>query len=430
MKKKIGFVALVLLCSKSKQAREARRRLWTLGLVLSFHAATQAFSIARALADWPLRVQWVASIAAAASPRALLSGRPTAEGSGACSSTTTTSTRNSDSAYPGRQQSCRRLSPVEQAVVLCGLDGFSFKACSWMMFYHLGVCRCLKDAFGDEGLAEVRFGGASSGALMAAALATGIDLASFRAFAFDMVEFARGRLGGPCAAMSELVGRGLEKHLGCTALPPPGRLVVSVTCVDGGGGGLGAVAAGPGGGLWPVSGHQVSAFASHRSLIDTLLASCYIPLYYEAPCFLAGLGLCLDGGFTDMSPRVGGEPFTRAALETGGSNDGSIGPGGDISVERSTRVAGTVFVSPRHGQPPPHFRHGDGVLTPPPPSPEKHGHRFHELNREPYPLQLAFLPTCRADYEVIEADGYTDAEAWIYTRLVRAASAERLDSIQ
>lgn len=55
----------------------------------------------------------------------------------------------------------------------------------------------------------------------------------------------------------------------------------------------------------------VSSFDSRETLISTLLASCYIPLYYETPTKLNDT-LYLDGGLTLNQPRVDASTLTVA----------------------------------------------------------------------------------------------------------------------
>ena len=52
-------------------------------------------------------------------------------------------------------------------------------------------------------------------------------------------------------------------------------------------------------------GRLVSTYATREALLDTLLASCYIPMYYETPTLLAGR-LHLDGGLFDNQPVLPG----------------------------------------------------------------------------------------------------------------------------
>ncbi len=169
--------ALVLVSAHRRVGRilpawvHALWRLFTrLGLLFVIRAATALFQSVRALVA-PLHARY-RSLAPPSAP--LL---PPAAGAIA------------PAAIPAA-----RLAPTAAAAVLAGVAGFSFRACSWMMFYHLGVARALHDALGAAALGAVRFGGASSGALMAAALACEVPLAGadapFRAFAFGLVDFA------------------------------------------------------------------------------------------------------------------------------------------------------------------------------------------------------------------------------------------------
>ena len=202
----------------------------------------------------------------------------------------------------------RRLTESEATLVLSGVDGFSFKACSWLLFFHLGVARCLADAFDPEILATVKFGGASSGSLMAAALATKLDLMEFRLFAYDMVEFAKKRLTGPCGAMSKIVKSGLESHMGHLPPPEPGRLVVSITALDG------------------LRSIRASQFDSSEVLIASLMSSCYIPIYYEDTTVIDN-EVCVDGGLTCPSPPVSSDPRRTVFVRPQGRRPDEESPG-------------------------------------------------------------------------------------------------------
>lgn len=48
----------------------------------------------------------------------------------------------------------------------------------------------------------------------------------------------------------------------------------------------------------------VSSFADERALVDAVLASCYIPVAYEDPIFLAKHGFCIDGCALHFLPNA------------------------------------------------------------------------------------------------------------------------------
>ncbi len=51
----------------------------------------------------------------------------------------------------------------------------------------------------------------------------------------------------------------------------------------------------------PLRNRLVSVFHSNEDMMDALLASCYIPVYYETPAVFRG-AVVLDGGLTDNLP--------------------------------------------------------------------------------------------------------------------------------
>jgi hypothetical protein len=174
---------------------------------------------------------------------------------------------------------------------------FSFSGCSWLFVYHLGVAAHLQKRFE---LKDSRFAGASSGSLVAVALAAGVDAHDVLDCALDLAGQAHRRWLGAVGAMSRIVGGGIEK-----LLPPDahhrveGRVFISVTELP------------------RLRVRLVSSFTSRDDLIRAMLASCYVPVYCERPIVFRGK-LWLDGGLIDNQPRLDGRtitvsPFSRGA---------------------------------------------------------------------------------------------------------------------
>lgn len=72
----------------------------------------------------------------------------------------------------------------------------SFIGCSWLMIYHIGVSSTLLDA-GVIKPGHTVVGGSSSGSLVAAALASGVDLNQLKKLIVDMSLDSHQRILGP-----------------------------------------------------------------------------------------------------------------------------------------------------------------------------------------------------------------------------------------
>ena len=149
---------------------------------------------------------------------------------------------------------------------------FSFDSSGWLYTYHLGVAHYLQQALlggsggGGGPSSDFAFSGSSGGALVAGALATGIDihaLASFVISCHGECQYNPWRMF-PCTdrALQRFVGQAAHKRAN-------GRLRVLLTRIQ----------------LWTlkpaVRPETVSAFGSTQHLKQVLRASCHIP-------FLAG----------------------------------------------------------------------------------------------------------------------------------------------
>lgn len=224
--------------------------------------------------------------------------------------------------------------------VLC----FSFAGCSWLLLYHVGVAAALQERLPRRTLARAHWAGTSSGALVAAAMAADVPARALRQLYWELLAAARSSVLGPTGRMTALVRRGLAKLLPADAARRAGRrLTVTATAVLADArqpptpGGC-ETAAGPSlrlglfGKSWDHFAGEPGAPRGAPPLVDALLASCYIPLYYETPTVVAGV-LHLDGGLTNNQPMPAAHTVT-------------VSP-----------VAGAAAISPaRAGEMPAHWR--------------------------------------------------------------------------
>uniref|UniRef100_A0A7S4QNP9 PNPLA domain-containing protein n=1 Tax=Alexandrium monilatum TaxID=311494 RepID=A0A7S4QNP9_9DINO len=138
------------------------------------------------------------------------------------------------------------------------------------------------------------YSGASSGAFVAAPFAMGINCADVLLNAHRRFVKERERVGG-CIGVYSCNVRGIlhdeieaARSAGLDPLQAAdGRLAVSVTSLS------------------PHPTHTVvTEFRSDQALLDAVLASCYIPVAYEQPIVLDGLGFCIDGCVSAFLPNT------------------------------------------------------------------------------------------------------------------------------
>jgi len=192
------------------------------------------------------------------------------------------------------------------SVTFCGsrrkldtpLKSVGLAGCSWLLVFHIGALQCLTDLNRID-LDGVRIWGSSSGSLVGAAWLCRVPREDIVQFVERMALDSEQRLLGPVGRMSSYVRTGLEQLLPDDAHSRlSGRLFVSISVYP---------LLNKEGSKW-ISNRTVSEFQSRQDLINVLLASCYIPLYYETPIRRLGSSpteFCLDGGFTNNCPCDG-----------------------------------------------------------------------------------------------------------------------------
>jgi len=91
-----------------------------------------------------------------------------------------------------------RSDASQPATAATQISALSFCGCSWLMLYHCGVATYLHSAKLIN--ASQKFCGASSGSLVAAALACDVDLVEMKRFAMSLVVDSNARILGPVSA--------------------------------------------------------------------------------------------------------------------------------------------------------------------------------------------------------------------------------------
>lgn len=192
----------------------------------------------------------------------------------------------------------------------------SFVGCSWLMVYHVGVVRALV----EHGLVDNErtiLLGSSSGSIIAAAVVCGVSLQDCMALVEEMANDGslHRRVCGPVGRMSHYVRQGLQRCLPEDAHQrASGRLYISTTSYE------------TRHGKSHLQNHLISEFSSREDLINLILASCYIPGYYESPvrCKTRGM-FFLDGGLTNNQPVLKGtltvSPYAGTAIISPSTQD-------------------------------------------------------------------------------------------------------------
>lgn len=160
----------------------------------------------------------------------------------------------------------------------------AFAGCANLAMYMFGAAYALQKAPGSESV-RWRASGGSSGAFVAAPFAMGISCADTTLNAHQRFVRERHRVGGCIGAYScnvrGILQDGIDAARSAGHDPMQavaGRLSVSVTSFS------------------PFPTHRlVEEFKNEQDLLDAVLASCYIPVAYEQPVVLPGLGFCIDG---------------------------------------------------------------------------------------------------------------------------------------
>ncbi|RUS84363.1 hypothetical protein EGW08_007895, partial [Elysia chlorotica] len=137
------------------------------------------------------------------------------------------------------------------------VPSFSFSGCGFLGVYHIGVASCLRDHTDVVNRKEIRFAGASAGALVATTLLCDIDFGEMTRLFLEIAKVVRNKESRDLAQLLRAV---MHQYLPDDAhLRLRNRLYVSMTILQGLKCGL------------------VTDFRSKEHLIDCLLASAYVP---------------------------------------------------------------------------------------------------------------------------------------------------------
>eukprot|EP00928_Gymnodinium_smaydae_P066471 TRINITY_DN49481_c0_g1_i1.p1 TRINITY_DN49481_c0_g1~~TRINITY_DN49481_c0_g1_i1.p1 ORF type:complete len:396 (+),score=55.03 TRINITY_DN49481_c0_g1_i1:77-1189(+) len=214
---------------------------------------------------------------------------------------------------PKRDRAPQRLSPPRWLSVsnghLKGLDhlppmpvapfdemSVAFAGCANLSMYMYGVAFALQRA-SQNSFRPVRWrtAGCSSGAFVGAQFAMDLDCAECmletrRRFVAERERFA-GCIGYYSRSIAGIVHHGIKVARDAGREPlkclEHGSLSVSVTHFT------------------PLPTHlEVVNFKSDENVVQTVLASCYIPIAYEWPIRLPGLGFCIDGCVCSFLPNA------------------------------------------------------------------------------------------------------------------------------
>jgi len=196
----------------------------------------------------------------------------------------------------------------------------SFAGCAWLLPYHLGAAHGLARHFS---LDRPYYLGASSGAIAAVACASGLLPSDVLEQTLRSAARHGGSLFGPFGRMSALVHHALDEMLPFDAHERvAGRFFASVTAVPG----------------FRNRIEPHVPFRSRSELIALVLASCYIPFYYERVPFFRGAP-CLDGGATNVLPVREARTLTISPIRSHRA---------DIRPRQRHSYLRVLFPEPRH----------------------------------------------------------------------------------
>ena len=177
----------------------------------------------------------------------------------------------------------------------------SFAGCAWLLPYHLGAAQGLSRHFN---LNAPYYLGASSGAIAAVACASGLSPRDVFEQTLRSAARHEGTRLGPFGRMSALVHHALDNTLPADAHERvAGRFFASLTTL-------------------PRFKNRLEPnrpLGSRQELIELVLASCYIPLYYERLARFRGRPY-LDGGATDVLPVREAGTLTISPLPAHGAD--------------------------------------------------------------------------------------------------------------
>ncbi|XP_008408999.1 patatin-like phospholipase domain-containing protein 2 isoform X1 [Poecilia reticulata] len=164
----------------------------------------------------------------------------------------------------------------------------SFAGCGFRSIYYVGVLSCILERVPQLLHGAAMFGGASSGCLVAAALAVGIPIEQLCFSILNMAKEARKHILGvfhPTFRMLQTVRHSLLEKLPQDAhLRASGRLCVSLTRLADG------------------QNVLVSKFDTREELIQVLMCSCFFPIYCGfKPLSYHGV-LYVDGALSNNMP--------------------------------------------------------------------------------------------------------------------------------
>eukprot|EP00401_Gymnodinium_catenatum_P066869 CAMPEP_0117492074 /NCGR_PEP_ID=MMETSP0784-20121206/18395_1 /TAXON_ID=39447 /ORGANISM="" /LENGTH=355 /DNA_ID=CAMNT_0005286885 /DNA_START=70 /DNA_END=1137 /DNA_ORIENTATION=+ len=161
----------------------------------------------------------------------------------------------------------------------------AFEPCSNLCVYNFGAAACLQRALNYEEIRpHLRFTGASSGALVAAVLALDADIMELFLKCLRLLGDLNTRRCGWIGAYS----RTIRELVRAAAEVRDAAVPLRKECLR-----IRTTALGP----LPFA-RDLTDFASQADLELAVLASCYIPVVWEEPIWLKGVGPCLDGGAT------------------------------------------------------------------------------------------------------------------------------------
>jgi hypothetical protein len=185
---------------------------------------------------------------------------------------------------------------------------FSFSGKSLNPSYEIGAAKCFKDYINPTVLNASTFVGSSTGAVIATAMALDLDLDTLQKALCEISMASNRRIFGSFSVRSRLIREFLNDYIPEDFSLLPNQLCILVTSLP------------------SMKAYMKKRFMSKEELIDTLMASLYIPLMYETP-ITDSKRMYFSGNFSDDLPILDDMTITVSST----SNCANVSPTDDGS---------------------------------------------------------------------------------------------------
>ena len=184
---------------------------------------------------------------------------------------------------PFKGASCQDMETFAYAPGVKNIFSFSFSGRSLNPSYEIGAAKCFTEYINKSILDTSSYVGSATGALIATAMALDLDLDILKTALNDMSLITSKRIIGSFSIRSKLMKDFLYNYIPDEVNLLPNQLCILITSFP------------------DMKSHIRQQFSSKKELIETLMASLYIPLMYETP-ITDSQKMYFSGNFSDDLP--------------------------------------------------------------------------------------------------------------------------------